>query len=86
MKLNKNFVVHKSGKETLLVPLGGAKFSGIVKGNNTTGKVLEMLNENTTEQKIVASLRSEFEAPECVIEKDVKNILSQLRKIGALDE
>lgn len=37
MKLNKNFIVHKSGKNTVIVPTDDAGFSGIVKGNNTLG-------------------------------------------------
>ncbi len=86
MKLNKDFILHNTDSETLLVPTGNAKFSGIVRGNKTLGAVLEQLQEETTEEKIIAALKERFDAPEEVIARDVKKALSALSKIGAIDE
>ena len=72
MKLNKNFIVHNTENESLLVPVGNAKFSGIVRGNKTLGTILELLKKDTTEDELVRA--------------DVKDTLAALRKIGALDE
>lgn len=85
MKLKKEFLIHNTGDDSLLVPTGEANFSGIVRGNKTLGTVLELLREETTEEEIVAAMRARFEAPEGVIETDVKNALNELRKIGAID-
>ena len=86
MKLNGNYLVHKTGEQTVLVPGGGADFSGVVQGNRTLGAILEQLKEDTTEEKIAAALCARFDAPEDVITADVKKALSELRKIGAIDE
>ena len=86
MKLNKNFIVHRTGGESLLVPVGGADFSGLVRGNKTLGAVLDLLKEDTTEGEIVKTLWDRFDAPEQVIAADVAKALAQLREIGALDE
>ena len=86
MKLKKEFLLHDTGSESLLVPTGAADFSGIVKGNRTLGTILGLLNEEASEDQIVAELKSRFEAPEGSIERDVARVLEELRRIGALDE
>jgi hypothetical protein len=86
MKLNKDFLLHNTGSESILVPTGNAGFSGVVRGNKTLGAVLELLKEETTEAEIITALKSRFDAPEGAIEKDVAKALAELRRIGALDE
>ena len=86
MKLNKDFILHIADGETVLVPTGKAKFSGVVRGNKTLGAVLELLRDETTEEKLVAAMKARFDAPEEIISRDVKKALGGLRKIGAIDE
>ena len=86
MKLNPNFILHTIGEETVLVPVGKSAFSGLVRGNKTLGAVLELLQTETTEEKLIADMKACFSAPEGVIEQDVQNVLAELRKIGALDQ
>ena len=86
MKLKKEFITHDTGSESLLVPTGKAGFAGLVKGNRTLGAILELLRQDTTEADIVAAMKERFDAPEEIIARDVKKALSELRKIGALDE
>ncbi len=86
MKLNKNFLVHKTGGETVVVPTGNADFSGIVKGNETLGAILDLMKNDTDEQQIIDAMAERFEAPRDVIEKDVANVIIKLRSIGAIDE
>ena len=45
-----------------------------------------MCSFDTTEADIVATLKERFDAQEEIIARDVKKALSELRKIGALDE
>ena len=85
MKLNKDFILHIADGETVLVPTGKAKFSGVVRGNKTLGAVLEALQTDTTEAEIVAALKKRFDAPDGAVERDVAKALAELRKIGALD-
>ena len=86
MKLNENFIVHKTDIETILVPVGGTVFSGVMKGNAILGDILSALKEETTEEGIVKALEEMYDASEGVIAKDVAKALSELRDIGALDE
>ena len=86
MKLKKEFITHDTGSESLLVPAGNAGFSGLVKGNKTLGAILSLLKEDTTEEAVIAAMKQRFDAPEEIITHDVKKALSELRKIGALDE
>lgn len=86
MKLKKGFITYDADGESLLVPSGSVSFSGLVKGNKTLGAILALLKEETTEADIVLAMRSRFDAPEEVIASDVAKALSELRKIGALDE
>ena len=86
MKLKKEFIAHDTGRESLLVPAGGAGFSGLVKGNRTLGVILDLLKTDTTEADIIAAMGARFDAPENVIAGDVKKALAELRRIGALDE
>ena len=86
MRLRKEFITHNTGKEALLVPTGGAEFAGLVKGNRTLGLIIDLLKQDTDEAAIIAAMLARFDAPEEVIAADVKKALSELRKIGALDE
>lgn len=86
MKINKGFIAHNDGTDTLLVSTGAAKFSGLVRSNPTAGFIINCLTSDTTEAEIVSKMLKEFDAPREVIERDVRKIIDQLRKIGAIDE
>ncbi len=86
MKLKKEFITHNTDSESLLVPAGGAGFSGLVRGNRTLGEILKLLKTDTTEEQIISALKVRFDAPEGAVEKDVARVIAELRKIGALDE
>lgn len=86
MKLRKEFITHDTGTESLLVPAGGEGWSGLVRGNKTLGVILELLKFDTTEDAIITAMKARFDAPEEIIIRDVKKALTELHKIGALDE
>ena len=86
MKLKKEFITYDAGSESLLVPAGGAGFSGLVKGNKTLGAILALLKEDTTEKAVITAMRQRFDAPEDIVVRDVKKVVFELRKIGALDD
>ena len=85
MKLKKEFIAHDTGSETVIVGTGESGFSGIVRGNRTLGEIVGLLAEETTEEQIVAEMRSRYDAPEGAIERDVSKAIAELRKIGAID-
>lgn len=93
MRLNKNFLIHNNADEAILVPTGKAEFSGVVRGNKTFGSVLVILHdgstgkaEGVTEDDIVADMKERFDAPDEVIRNDVKKVIAELRKIGAIED
>ena len=85
MKLRKDFIVHNTDKETMLVATGKAKFSGLVKGNLMLGEVLSLLGKETAEEEVVRKMREKYDAPAGKIEADVHKVISELRKIGAIE-
>ena len=86
MKLKKEFIIHNTGRESMLVPTGKAGFAGLVKGNKTLGVILNLLEKETTEEEIITAMKTRFNASEEVITRDVKKALAELRDIGAIDE
>ena len=86
MKLTKDFITHITQEESLLVPVGGSAFSGVVRGNKTLGAILELLKNDIDEAGIVAALRERFDAPAGAVEADVARAIQELRRIGALEE
>jgi hypothetical protein len=86
MKLNSAFLTHDDGDQKLIVSTGASKFSGLVRSNETAGFIIGCLENDTTEENIVAEMQKKYDEPKEVIERDVKKIIDQLRKIGAIDE
>ena len=86
MKLNREYLLHNTGSESVLVPTGNANFSGVVRGNKTFGTVLELLKNETTEEAMISALKTRFHAPEGAVETDVARALVELCRIGALNE
>lgn len=85
MKIGKDFIVHKSGNETMVVATGKAKFSGLVKGNKMLGEILDLMKDETTEAEVVRKMREKFDAPAGKIEADVHRVVTELRGIGAIE-
>ena len=79
---------HKPSEALIIAAVGvfGAAFSGLMKGNKTLGVILDLLKTDTTEAEIITAMCTRFDAPETVITEDVKKAITELRKIGALDE
>ena len=86
MKLKKDFITHDTGTESMLVPTGKAAFSGLVRGNRTFGAIVELLKEDTSEAEVIAAMKARYDAPEEIIARDVRKILTELREIGAIEE
>lgn len=85
MKLNSAFLTHDDGNDKLLVSTGAAKFSGLVRSNETAGFIISCLEKETTEDEIVAKMRKKWEVSDETARKDVRKVVSQLKGIGAID-
>ncbi len=86
MKLREDFLTYPNGDKTVLVPVGRKAFSGVVKGNKTTAYIFECLKEDVSEEEIVRRMLEKYDGPEEKIAADVRMVLGELRRIGAIEE
>ena len=86
MKLDPKFVTREIGGTQVMVAVGSAAFSGIVRSNKTAAFIVDQLKTDTTKEKILAAMQETYDADPAVMEKDIEKVLDKLRSIGALDE
>ncbi len=86
MKLKEGFVTQDIEDTQFLVPLSTDAFSGYLRSNMTAARIVDLLKEDTTEEKITDALYEEYDAARETIAADVKSVLDTLRSICALDE
>lgn len=86
MRLNDKFVTRDMGDTQVMVAVGSASFSGIVRSNKTAAFIVDQLKEETTKEKIVAAMLEHYDVTEERASADVDKVLDKLRGIGALDE
>lgn len=86
MKLKKGFITQEIDGEQIMVSTGDSEFCGLVRSNASAAFIVDCLKKHTTKEKIVNAMLERYDAGPEIIEESVANILSKLRKIGALDE
>ena len=86
MKLNKNFIAHTIDGMTVVVPVAGSDFHGLIQGNTTLAAIAECLKSETTEEQITDTLCARFDGDREIIAADVAEAIARLREIGAIDE
>lgn len=89
MRLTKGFITHTVGDEQMMVAAGPAAklFHGMVQSNSTAAFIVDCLKQPTTEDEIVDAVLCHYagvDRPTAV--EDVREILTKLRSIHALDE
>lgn len=86
MRLKSDFITQDIDDTQFLVPVGAEAFSGIVRSNKTAACIVNLLKEETTEAQIINVLFERYDAPKEEIAADVREILTTLRSIHALEE
>ncbi len=86
MKLNTNFVKHTIDGQTVVVPTADAQFHGLVQGNKSVKVIMDCLENDTTEDEIVEVLYNRFDGDKEVMRADVRDVISKLKGIGAIDD
>lgn len=86
MKLKCEFVVTEVGDEVIAVPVGAeAKdYRLVLKLNEESGKIVELLNHEITLQELITSLKEEY----TIEEKDISSIsdfIAQLRESNLIE-
>ena len=85
MKLKDTYITHESDGEQILLDTSSS-FAGLIRSNKTAACIVECLKEDTTVEKIVATMLEKYDAPKDVIQSDVENIIRKLKGIGGLEE
>lgn len=86
MKLNNKFLLHISNDETFIIPSGEASFAGVIRGNKTLGVIASLLEHNITEDEIIRAMCKSYDAPEGMIERDVRKAINNLKSVGAITD
>lgn len=88
MKLKKGFCTQTISDGQVMVPTAEADtdFRGIVRNNETAAFVVDLLKNDTTEEKILDALKSEYDGDEDKMRSDLRTVLNKLREIKAIDE
>ena len=87
MKLREGFVLREIDGEAILVATGKASktFNGMMRGNETTARICQLLMTDTTEEAIVDTLSGEYAASRETLKKDVRRVLAKMEEAGMLD-
>ena len=88
MKLNPDFILHGAGKNRVLVPVGAAAdtFHGMVRLNETSYFLLDLLRRDTTPEELTQRLMTAYGIDRDRAQTSVDSVLDNLRKIKALEE
>ncbi len=86
MRLKYQFETMKLDDRIVAVPVGENvnEFRGVVKLNETSAFIFDLLKEETTEEKIVDAMEKEYDAARSVIAEDVKRCIAEFGEKGLL--
>lgn len=87
MKLNENFILKTVAGEPVVAPVGDAVniINGIIKLNGLAEIIWKALEAGESYEKIVDLVKSEYDAPEDVIKKDLDAFLEKLKNYKILE-
>lgn len=86
MKLRDEYLVYLRNEKSILVPVGKQGFNGVVRINKSAASIIDYLKEETTEEEIIQKMLAEYDASEEQIAGDVRKVLNELKRIGAITE
>lgn len=86
MKLKYQLVMQEIAGTYMAAAIGtdARKYNNVINLNETGKVILELLQQDTTEEDIVKELQSRYEGDEQVIRKSVKAVLNKLSDEGLL--
>lgn len=81
MKLRYNMAVQQVMNFWAAVPVGkdSMRYNGVMSLNETAKDMIELLNQETTEDEIVAKLLQDYDVAEADLRQHVKDFLQKLR-------
>lgn len=87
MRLKKGMIQHQMQEDSMWIPTGrlSEAFNGMLRSNETARFLLEMLQEETTEEALVEGLLEQYNVDRSRAEKDVRRFTELLAKKGLLE-
>lgn len=90
MKLNENFLIHKTDNGEILIPVGEEtkRFHGVVKLNETASLIAHLIEEKDMSlEDILNKFYEEYpDEDKDVIQSGVTSFISRLREINAITD
>ena len=88
MRVKQGFVVRDVGGKKYAVPTGvvARSFKGMLSLNNMGAVIFEFLQTHTTKEEIVSKILAEYDAPQSVVDADVTNFITQLKRIDVIED
>ncbi len=88
MKLNENYVLKTVAGTPVVVPVGDAvnNIKGMITLNGPAELIWKALEQGKTYEEIVIQLKSEYDAPEDVLRKDLTAFLEKLENYKILEK
>ncbi|GEM_PF-989374 len=87
MKLKYEMEVLEVDGKQMAVPVGGEEeFHGVLHMNGTTADILSILENDVSEDEIVAEMKRQYDATEDVIRRNVAKVLAILREYELIEE
>ena len=86
MHLKKEFITHVVNGEQIMVAVGKADFSGLVRSNPTAGFIVDCLKTETDLKKITEAMLAKYEVDEETARRDAEAVIGKLRSIGAIED
>ncbi len=86
MKISNEFVLREIEGDYIIVPTGkeALEFNGIITVNEVGVLIWNLLQEETTFEKIVQQILEEYDAEESEVQEDVREFLEHLITEGIL--
>lgn len=80
MRLKYKFEIMDLGTHFIAVPINNksSEFLGVIKINETASYILELLAEDTTEDRIINAIMVKYDAPRDSVEEDVRRCIEML--------
>lgn len=88
MKIKEGFLLRRVAGEHVVIPVGPACaiFNGIIKLNESSLPLWELLKRGAEEQKLADALQAEYGISAQQAAEDVSAFLASLRKAGCIEE
>lgn len=88
MKLKCEFVLSSIADEVVAVPVGdnAQNYQLVLKLNEESGRIIELLNNETTLEEIVREIKKEYLVDDTQVEHEIMDFIEQLKTAGLIDE